>query len=254
MSRKPLIAGNWKMNNGVYETEAFLAKFKSFQIPNDVEVLICPPFTSLYPAAKLLGSTKIKLGAQNVFWEDKGAFTGEVSPVMLEELGVSYVIVGHSERRTVLKETDDMVNRKIKAALRHHITPVVCVGETLEQRDAGRAKNVVTGQVKAAVKGLSPDQVAGLVIAYEPLWAIGSGRSASAEDAGEIMGVIREYISDDFDEEASDDIRILYGGSVKPDNIAEFMSQKGIDGALVGGASLKPDDFFKLANFKKRRN
>lgn len=249
MPGKPLIAGNWKMNNGIRETEDFFNKISLYRMPKEVEVVICPPFTSLYVAAKALGGVAIKLGAQDVFWEDKGAYTGEISPTMLEELGISYVIIGHSERRTVLNETDEMVNRKIKAVLRHHITPVICVGETLKQRESDRAKDVVTGQIRAAFKGLSPDQVAGSVVAYEPLWAIGTGRSASPEDAGEIVYAIRECISDNFDEEAGEDVRILYGGSINPDNISQFINRHGIDGALVGGASLKAEDFIRIINY-----
>jgi triosephosphate isomerase len=206
-----------------------------------VDRVLCPPFTALDAIKDVLSATDIALGAQNMHWEQKGAYTGEISPVMLQEL-VQYVILGHSERRAYFDETDEGVNRKIKAALAHNLLPIVCVGETEAQYDAGQTEAVVSGQVRGCLAGLAAEKVAGLVIAYEPVWAIGTGKAATAAGAGAVIGLtIRGTIAQLYDEATAQALRVQYGGSVNPDNVAEFMSHPDIDGALVGGASLKPD-------------
>ncbi|HHW03690.1 MAG TPA: triose-phosphate isomerase [Thermoanaerobacterales bacterium] len=247
----PLIAGNWKMYNNKKETleflEAFLPKAKGLE----AEVVICPPFTDLWTAAEKLKGTSVKLGAQNMHWEEKGAFTGEVSVTMLAEIPCDYVIIGHSERRQYFAETDETVNKKVKTALKYGLTPIVCVGETLEQREQGITMSWVLGQVEKALEGIADADVQKIVFAYEPIWAIGTGKTASSHDAQEVIGAIRKKIAELFNIEVSDKVRILYGGSVKPENIKELMAQPDIDGALVGGASLKPDGFYSIAAFNR---
>lgn len=213
---------------------------------DQVEAVICAPYTLLPALAETLKGKNISLGAQNVHWAEEGAFTGEISPLMLKELGVQYAIIGHSERRAFFGETDETVNQRIHAALKHGITPIVCVGEDLTQREGGETKKVVKVQMEAAMRDVSAEQIVNLVIAYEPIWAIGTGKTSSAEDANEVIGFIRELIADQYDQNLANQVRIQYGGSVKPDNIAGFMSQKDIDGALVGGASLQPESFLAL--------
>ncbi|MBM7853641.1 triosephosphate isomerase [Desulfohalotomaculum tongense] len=240
--RRLIIAGNWKMHKTVQQAVDFTKELASLAAGAGVEIVLCPPFTALHGVAEAARGTNIALGAQDVYWEDEGAFTGEISAPMLKEVGCQYVIVGHSERRRYFGETDETVNKKVKAVFKHGMTPVVCVGETLPEREAGRTEQVVRAQTEAALKGLDAEKVAGLVIAYEPVWAIGTGKTASAEDAQQVIayirGVIRELAGD-----SADKVRIQYGGSVKPENAAGLMSQPDIDGALVGGASLKPDSF-----------
>jgi triosephosphate isomerase len=255
-TRKPLISGNWKMNLNHWDTVATLDKLRYLLNPADldaVEVSVHPPFTDLRSAQTLLESEKvdIALGAQNCHWEDKGAFTGEVSPAFLAKLNVTYVIVGHSERRELFGESDADVNRKAKAVLRHEMTPIMCVGETLDEREAGTTEQKVTGQVRAGLAGLSAEQVGGAVIAYEPIWAIGTGRTATAEDAQAVCATIRATVADVVGTEAAASVRIQYGGSVKPDNASELMAQADIDGALVGGASLDPDDFARIVTYER---
>ncbi|WP_422446054.1 triose-phosphate isomerase [Thermoanaerobacterium sp. DL9XJH110] len=249
--RKPLIAGNWKMHSTVKETMDFLDSFLPKVKEPEAEVVICPPFTSLWAAAERIKGTKVKLGGQNMHWEEKGAFTGEVSPAMLAEIPCDYVIIGHSERRQYFAETDETVNKKIKAALKYGLTPIVCVGETLEQREQGITMSLVLSQVQKALEGLASEETEKVVFAYEPIWAIGTGRTASSTDAQEVIAAIRRKISELFDKGVSEKVRILYGGSVKPDNIKDLMSQPDIDGALVGGASLKPDSFYEIAAFNQ---
>ena len=248
MSRIPMIAGNWKMNNNKKQTLEFLDGF----LPriNDItaEVVICPPFTDLFATAEKLEGTKIKLGAQNMHWEEKGAFTGEISPVMLKEIPCDYVIIGHSERRQYFAETDETVNKKIKSALKHNILPIVCVGESLDQREAGTTMSWVLSQVEKALKDITLEEVEKIVFAYEPIWAIGTGKTASASDAQEVISAIRKRISELYSQNVADKVRILYGGSVKPQNIKELMGEADIDGALVGGASLEPDSFYALCS------
>jgi len=240
--RRPIIAGNWKMNKTIAEAVDLVRSIRRGL--NEVKAadrVLCPPFTALAAVRELVQATEIGLGAQNMYWQEKGAYTGEISPVMLKEL-CQYVILGHSERRAYFGETDEGVNRKVKAALAHGLTPIVCVGETEAQYDAGKTNAVVGGQVRGCLADLAAQQVAGLVIAYEPVWAIGTGKAATAAGAGAVIGLtIRGAVAEMFGEAAAQAVRIQYGGSVTPDNIAEFMAHPDIDGALVGGASLKPD-------------
>lgn len=249
VSRKPLIAGNWKMNNNQKETLNFLETFLQKIQNHKVETVICPPFTGLHVAAKKLQNSTVKLGAQNMHWEEKGAFTGEISPEMLKEIPCDYVIIGHSERRQYFGETDDTVNKKIKSAFEFDILPIVCVGESLEQREKGTTMLWVLSQVENALKDITAKQMAKVVFAYEPIWAIGTGKTASATDAQEVIVAIRNKIAELYDENTAQKVRILYGGSVKPENIKELMKEPDIDGALVGGASLKPDSFHALCSF-----
>lgn len=249
--RKPIIAGNWKMHKtageGVTLVEQLNALTKAVQ---DVEIVVCPPFTALASVATAVAGTNIGLGAQNMHWEDKGAFTGEVAPGMLKDIGCTHVVIGHSERRQYFAETDETVNKKVKAAIKAGLTAIVCVGETLAEREANDTEKVVGVQVKGGLEGLTAGQVADLVIAYEPVWAIGTGRTASSEDANSVCAFIRRTVAGMFGQEAGDKVRIQYGGSVKPDNIAELMAKPDIDGALVGGASLEAASFSKLVMFK----
>ena len=245
--RIPIIAGNWKMNKTIAEAVALVKEMtpQLAAVPG-VEKVVCPPLTALSSVKKAIGDAEIGLGAQNMYWEEKGAFTGEVSPTMLAEL-CQYVILGHSERRQYFGETDDGVNRKIVAAFAHGLTPIVCVGETLKQREAGQTEEWVADQVQAALMGLPAEQVRRLIIAYEPIWAIGTGISATAEDANAVIaGTVRGALAEMYGEEMANAVRVQYGGSVKPSNIIEFMALPGIDGALVGGASLKAGDFVEL--------
>jgi triosephosphate isomerase (TIM) len=254
-TRKPLISGNWKMNLNHWETVATLDKLRYLLSDADlaeVEVSVHPPFTDIRSAQTLLESEKVDvaLGAQNCHWEEKGAFTGEVSPTFLAKLNVTYVIVGHSERRELFGETDEDVNRKAKAVLAHGMVPILCVGETLEEREAGTTDAKVTGQVRAGLAKVSAEQVGNMVIAYEPIWAIGTGRTATSDDAQTVCSSIRATVADVSGAAAAATVRIQYGGSVKPDNAAELMAQPDIDGALVGGASLDPDDFAKIVKYR----
>lgn len=246
MARIPLIAANWKMHKTIAEAGAFVEAFRPAAAAlAGVEIALCPPFTALATVAQGLAGTAIALGAQNMYKEEKGAFTGEVSPAMLKDLGVKYVILGHSERRAVFGEDDGLIWEKVQAAYRHALTPILCVGETLAEREGGSTEAVVIRQVEAATRGLSPEQAASLVIAYEPVWAIGTGRNASAADANAVCAVIRGVLRQRFGA-AADRARIQYGGSVRPENVAEFQQQPEIDGALVGGASLDPAGFAAL--------
>ena len=249
--RKPIIAGNWKMYKTIAEAVAMVTELAAMvRDIKDVEVIVCPPFTALYAVAEAVKGTVIKVGAQNMYWEDQGAYTGEVSPVMIKEIGCTYVILGHSERRQFFGETDENVNKKLKAAYKHGLLPIVCVGERLEQREQGITEKVVKAQVEGALAGLENNEVANLVVAYEPVWAIGTGRTASNEDAQEVISFTRNVIVGMYGRELAEQVRIQYGGSVKPDNISGLMQQKDIDGALVGGASLEAGSFAALVNFK----
>ncbi|MCO6451428.1 MAG: triose-phosphate isomerase [Caldilineales bacterium] len=245
--RKPIIAGNWKMFTTVDEAVNLALGVRSgVRDIDSVDAVVCPPFISLYPVADALATSNVGVGAQDVYFEEQGAFTGEVAPGMLQGL-VSYCIIGHSERRAMFGETDEWVNKKAKALLAKGITPIICVGESLEQNQAGETDSFVRGQVIAALKGISAAQVAGLVIAYEPIWAIGTGLTATAADANRIIGItIRGQVAELYGEQVAQAVRIQYGGSTKPDNIAGFMDQAEIDGALVGGASLTPESFVKM--------
>jgi triosephosphate isomerase len=245
--RTPIIAANWKMHKTVAEAKDFCRAFLASYEPDGGEVVLCPPFTALGAVAELLQGTEVKLGAQDLFWEEKGAYTGEIAPGMLVDVGCHYVIIGHSERRGYFGETDADVNRKVRAALAHDLKPIICLGESLEQREAGQTEKVVTAQVRSAYEGIDASLAAGTVIAYEPIWAIGTGRNATPEEANRVIGLIRQTIADIYDEETAGQIRIQYGGSVNKENIAQFMEQPEIDGALVGGASLDPAGFAVIA-------
>lgn len=246
--RRKVIAGNWKMNKNIQETETYINELKELVKDTQNEVIICVPFIDLCKAVKTAKGTNIKIGAQNVYFEEKGAYTGEVSPKMLADTGVEYVIIGHSERREYFNETDETINKKLKAALAHGLKPILCVGETLEQREQGITKMWITGQVRYDMEGLSKDEAQNIIIAYEPIWAIGTGKTASKEDANEALKWIREEIEKLYDKELADEIIIQYGGSVKSSNAGELFAMSDIDGGLVGGASLEPTEFAKIVN------
>ncbi len=245
MLRTPLVAGNWKMYKTIGEARDLVVAFRQQLPPDGVEVAICPPFTALAAMGKVLQGTSIRLGAQDMFWEAEGAFTGEISPRMLVDVGCHFVILGHSERRQYFGETDEGVGRKVRTAFSYHLVPIACVGERLHERDAGETEQVVIRQVLAATAELTPAQVQELVIAYEPVWAIGTGRAASGEEADRVIGLIRGTLAERF-RAAAVQTRILYGGSVTPQTIAEFSKQPEIDGALVGGASLDAAKFLAI--------
>ena len=253
--RKPIISGNWKMHNNHFEAIQLVQKL-GYEITTDdvehVEVTVHPPFTDLRSIQTVLDADRIPigLGAQHCHFEEKGAFTGEVAPSMLAKLDVEYVIVGHSERREIFGETDDDVNKKVKAILAAGMTPIMCCGETLDEREAGQAESKVEAQVKAGLAGVKPEAVAAMVIAYEPIWAIGTGQTATADDAQAMCKVVRATVSEVAGSEAADSVRIQYGGSVKPGNAPELMAQPDIDGALVGGASLEAESFARIVNFR----
>jgi triosephosphate isomerase len=254
-NRRPLISGNWKMHLNHFEAIQTVQKLSYLLSKEDyavVDVGIHPPFTDLRSVQTVIESDEIPiaLGAQHCHWEERGAFTGEVSPVFLAKLNVRYVIAGHSERRELFGETDETVARKVAAIQDHGMVPIVCVGETLAEREEGRTEDKVLGQVRAALAKRPPEQVAGLVIAYEPIWAIGTGRTATAADAQAVIGAIRAEVAALAGADAAATVRLQYGGSVKAENIAELMAQPDIDGALVGGASLDPDEFSRIARYR----
>ncbi|MED4402837.1 triose-phosphate isomerase [Metabacillus fastidiosus] len=245
--RKPIIAGNWKMHKVSSEARSFVEEVKSL-VPSseNADSVVCAPAVFLDQLVQITKDTNLKIGAQNMHFEESGAFTGEVSPVALADLGVSYVVLGHSERREMFAETDETVNKKTLAAFKHGLIPIVCCGETLAEREAGKTNELVEAQIKQAFAGLTEEQAKQAVIAYEPIWAIGTGKSSSAEDANEVCAYIRQTIAEQFSTDVANAIRIQYGGSVKPGNIKEYMEQPDIDGALVGGASLEAQSFLQL--------
>ena len=247
--RKPIIAGNWKMNMTPADAEALVSTLIPLVKDAKCDVVVCPPYVDLCVVSKLVEGTNIHLGAQNVHWAAKGAFTGEVSADMLKAFGVEYAIIGHSERRQYFGETDEGVNARAKAALAAGITPIICVGETLEQRESGVTAAFVSGQAKAALAGMSAEDVKSLVIAYEPIWAIGTGKTATADDANATIAVIRQAVAEAFGQAVADEVRIQYGGSMNPKNASELMAMPEIDGGLIGGASLKAEDFSKVVNY-----
>ena len=255
MARRPIVAANWKMHKTHLEAIRDVQKL-SFLLDRDdaerVEVVICPAFTSLRPVQTLIESDRLAfgLGAQNVHWLDKGAYTGEVSPPMLQALRCAYVIVGHSERRQLFGETDETINKKVRAVFAHGMTPILCVGESLEERDLGNTFDKVMGQLRRATQNVAADDAARLVVAYEPIWAIGTGRNAEPADAGEVIGAIRGTLAEIYSKELADGIRVQYGGSVKAGNIRDFMAHPDIDGALVGGASLDPEEFALIVKYR----
>jgi len=248
--RTKLIAGNWKLNKTIPEALELAGELKRDLYDfKGAELLICPPFTALAPVYEVITGSPIALGAQDFFWEDSGAYTGEVSGPLLKDAGCSYVIVGHSERRAYFGDTDAVVNKKIKAALASDLTPILCVGESLEKREQKVTKEFLRKQLGEDIKGLGPEAVSRLVVAYEPLWAIGTGKTASPQMAGDTHQFIRELFREHYDKLISSNLRILYGGSVKPDNAEALIAQEDIDGFLVGGASLKADSFIKIARY-----
>ncbi len=253
MPRTPFLAGNWKMYTTPEEARDLARALRDGVAGVEgVDVLVCPPFTSLAAVAEELAGTPIALGAQNMYYEDQGAFTGEVSPLMLVALGVSYVLVGHSERRQYFGERAETLNRKVKAALAHDLKPILCVGEKLEEREAGASwKEVVRGQVRAGLEGLGAEDLGPVAIAYEPIWAIGTGKTATPQAAQDAHAMIREALAEPFGAATAEKARILYGGSVKPDNVRELMAEPDIDGALVGGASLKAETFVPIIRFRE---
>ncbi|PKQ28225.1 MAG: triose-phosphate isomerase [Candidatus Anoxymicrobium japonicum] len=250
--RKPIIAGNWKMNLLSRQGATLICDlWEEIAGYDAVEVVVCPPFVDIPEASKVIeaGEMALGLGAQNMHWEDSGAYTGEVSPEMLLDLGVGYVIIGHSERRQYFGETDQGVNRKVISAIEHGITPIMCCGETLKQREAGETDDIVTNQVKRGLFQLEREQALNVVIAYEPVWAIGTGKAATASDADDVCATVRRTVAGMYDQDLADRQRIQYGGSVKPSNVDELMAMPNIDGALVGGVSLNAADFARLVRF-----
>jgi triosephosphate isomerase len=251
--RIPLIAGNWKMNLTREEAKDLAQKIKDGIDPNlKHEVLLAPSFTNLETVKKVIKETKILLAAQNMFWEEKGAFTGEVSPIQLKDIGCNYVIIGHSERRNIFGETDEIINKKIKSALKNEINVIMCIGETLTERETGKTYEVLRKRLENGLKDIDKNSISKIVIAYEPVWAIGTGKTATPTQAEEAHMFIREKIKDLYDRDISDKIRILYGGSVKAENIDDLMAQKNIDGVLVGGESLKADKFLRIIHYQKK--
>lgn len=248
--RKPLMAGNWKMHKNIPEAIAMVKELKPLiSDVKDVDILICPVFTAIYPLSNEVKGSNIKIGAQNVYWEPKGAFTGELAVSMLSDAGCSFVIIGHSERRQYFCETDETVNKRTKATLDAGLIPIVCVGETLQERESDNTFKVIEKQVKDGIKNFSKEEAEKIVIAYEPVWAIGTGKTATPQQAQEVHEFIRKIYSEMYGSDIANKVRILYGGSVKPDNVSELMKQKDIDGGLVGGASLEASSFAKLVKF-----
>lgn len=247
--RKPIIAGNWKMNKTAKEAAQFILEFKDKVKDTACEVIVCPTFTSLAQVITLVENSNIRVGAQNMHFEESGAYTGEVSPVMLKDLGVEYVILGHSERRQYFKEEDELINKKVKAAFIHGLIPILCVGETLEERETGKTHGTVKAQIEKDLEAIGEENVSNMVIAYEPIWAIGTGKTATAQDANEVIMYIRDVVRGMYGDKAAESVRIQYGGSVKASTIKEQMAQSDIDGALVGGASLNPEEFAAIVNF-----
>ena len=250
-SRRPFIAGNWKLNTRIHSGEELVTKLCPLVADvTDVDIVIAPPFTTIFHLTGIVANSPIKLSAQNLFWEDHGAYTGEISPRMVVDIGCEFVIIGHSERRLYFHETDETVNKRVLAALETGLSPIICVGESLEEREEGLAIETVSGQLRGALKGVLEDMMLQVVIAYEPVWAIGTGRVASPEDAQDIHHALRKLLKELYNDETAGRTRIIYGGSVKPDNIAGLMAKPDIDGALVGGASLDAESFASIVKFK----
>ena len=249
--RRKVIAGNWKMNMLPNEAIDYIQAFEPLVKDANAEVILCVPYTDLFYCLMNAQGTNIKIGAQNMHFAETGAYTGEVSGKMLKSVGVEYVIIGHSERRQYYNETDESVNKKLKAAFEYELKPIVCVGETLEEREAGKTEEIITTQTRLALDGLTPEQVKNTIVAYEPIWAIGTGKTATSEDANNSIKSIRAEIRKIYGEEVAENVIIQYGGSVKSTNAKELFSCTDIDGGLVGGASLKPDEFSKIVNYDK---
>ena len=249
--RRKVIAGNWKMNMLPNEAIDYIQAFEPLVKDAEAEVILCVPYTDLFYCLMNAQGTNIKIGAQNMHFAETGAYTGEVSAKMLKSIGVEYVIIGHSERRQYYNETDETVNKKLKAAFENELKPIVCVGESLEEREAGKTEEIITTQTRLALEGLTNEQVKATIIAYEPIWAIGTGKTATSEDANNSIKAIREEVKRIYGEEVSEEVIIQYGGSVKSSNAKELFTTSDIDGGLVGGASLKPDEFSKIVNYNK---
>ena len=249
--RRKVIAGNWKMNMLPNETIEYIDMFAPLVKDTENEVILCVPYTDLFYALLSAQNTNIKIGAQNMHFEEKGAYTGEVAPQMLRSINVEYVIIGHSERRQYFNETDETVNLKVKAALKHGLSPIVCVGETLEEHEEGNTITIITTQTRLALEGLTPEQVKNTIIAYEPIWAIGTGKTATSEDANNSIKEIRKEIERNYGKEVAECVIIQYGGSVKASNAKELFTTSDIDGGLVGGASLTPEEFANIVNYEK---
>ena len=249
MARKKIVAGNWKMNMTPSQAVALVEELKPLVASEEVEVVYCVPAIDIVPVVEAVKGTNVVVGAENMYYEEKGAYTGEISPEMLVDAGVKYVIIGHSERRDYFKECDCMLNKKVKKALEHGLTPILCCGESLEQREMGVTLDWIRLQIKSDLKDVTAEQVASMVIAYEPIWAIGTGRTATTEQAQEVCKAIRDCIAEIYDTDTAEKVRIQYGGSVNAANAAELFAQPDIDGGLVGGASLKAD-FGKIVNYK----
>ncbi len=249
--RRKVIAGNWKMNMLPNETIDFITNLEPLVKNTENEVILCVPYTDLFYALLTAQETNIHIGAQNMHWKERGAYTGEVSAQMLSSIRTEYVIIGHSERRAYFNETDETVNLKIKSALENCLKPIVCVGETLEQRESGKTEEIITNQVETAFKDLTKEQAENIIIAYEPIWAIGTGKTATSEDANNSVKAIRNKVKEMYEDETAENIIILYGGSVKAVNAKELFEASDIDGALVGGASLKVEEFSKIVNYNK---
>lgn len=243
--RKPIIGGNWKLNRGTPDKAEEMLKelIRLVKDINTVDIVICPPFTALAASVEIARGTNVKIGAQNMYFEEKGAFTGEISPIFLKEMGVEHVILGHSERRDIFGESDELINKKLKKALAVGLNPIVAIGEHLEEREAGKTKDIILRQLNESFKELSKEQISNLVIAYEPVWAIGTGKTATPEQAEEIHLLIRETLIDKYDKETAENVRIQYGGSMKPQNADDLLTKHNIDGGLVGGASLEAESF-----------
>ena len=245
--RKKVIAGNWKMNMNLHESQKLVSEIlNGLGKDSRIEVIVCPPFTSLSEVSSLLMGTQVKLGAQNMYFEESGAFTAEISADMLKSVGCEYVILGHSERRVIFNESDELINKKIKTALAKELKPIFCVGELLEQRERGETMKVISSQIEKGLEGITVEQMKNIIIAYEPVWAIGTGKTATPQQAQEVHLFIRELVAKKFSSSVAEGLIIQYGGSVKPDNSSELLSQKDIDGALVGGACLKADSFLSI--------
>ena len=248
--RKPIIAGNWKMNKTAKEAAELINELKPLVVKSKPEVVVCVPYTDLWTVAETVKGSKIKLGAENVAWADSGAFTGEISAEMLKEIGVEYVIIGHSERRQYFGETDESVNKRLKQALKNGLKPIVCVGETLTEREKNRTKRVLKKQVLEGFADIPAEDFENIVIAYEPVWAIGTGKTATADEANKTIGYIRTLVKKTWGQEVAKALRIQYGGSMKPANAKELMAMRNIDGGLIGGAALKANDFAAIVNYK----
>lgn len=249
MSRTPIIAGNWKMHNTIAEATSLVSALTKVGNKNNAEIIIAPSYTALAVAAHTAKGSEIKIAAQDVHWEDKGAFTSAVSPIQVKDAGATHTLIGHSERRSVFGDTDEILNKKVAAALRHNLTVIFCVGETLQEREENKTLQVIEGQLANGLKGFTIEQLKGLIIAYEPVWAIGTGKTATPEQAQEVHAAIRSYLGKTYSDDFAQETRILYGGSVKDTNVDEIMAKPDVDGALVGGQSLIAEKFARIINF-----